>query len=93
MTPEIVSVALTGAGVLLGVWRILAHYATRNETVRVELTRRIDEVRSNLSGQIAKVTVDVAGVAADVAYLRGRQGERDRHWELGHWRTGGHGER
>ena len=67
MTPEIVSVVLTGAGVLLGVWRIQAHYEMRNETAHVELR-----------GAIAHLATTLAKVAEDVAYLRGRQDERDR---------------
>ena len=60
MNPEIVSIVLTGIGVLLGVWRIQAHYETRNEAAHAELR-----------GLLVKV-------AEDVAYLRGRQDERDR---------------
>ena len=67
MTPEIVSVVLTGAGVLLGVWRIQAHYEMRNETAHAELR-----------GVIAHLAAILAKVAEDVAYLRGRQDERDR---------------
>ena len=67
MTPEIVSVVLTGAGVLLGVWRIQAHYEMRNETAHAELR-----------GAIARLAATLAKVAEDVAYLRGRQDERDR---------------
>ncbi len=51
---------LTGIGVLLGVWRIQAHYETRNEAAHAELR-----------GLLVKV-------AEDVAYVRGRQDERDR---------------
>lgn len=60
VNPEIVSIVLTGIGVLLGVWRIQAHYETRNEAAHAELR-----------GLLVKV-------AEDVAYLRGRQDERDR---------------
>ena len=74
MTPEfwaIISVGVTsvgtGAGVLFGVWRIQAYYETRNEGAHVDLGRKIDKVASNVSQ-----------VAEDVAYLRGRQDERDR---------------
>ena len=67
MTLEIVSVVLTGAGVLLGVWRIQAHYETRNEAAH-----------RALAGQIEAVAANVSKVAVDVAYLRGRQDERDR---------------
>lgn len=74
MTPELVSVVLTGAAVLLGVWRIQAHYESRNEAAHAELRTAIARVTAD----VAKVAADVAKVAADVAYLRGRQDERDR---------------
>ena len=67
MTLDLIGTLLTGAGVLLGVWRIQAHYETRNETAHAELR-----------GAIARLTTTVAKVAEDVAYLRGRQDERDR---------------
>ena len=67
MTLEIVSVVLTGFGVLLGVWRIQAHYETRNETAHTELRTAV-----------AALAADVKKIAEDVAYLRGRQDERDR---------------
>ena len=60
MNPEIASIVLTGIGVLLGVWRIQAHYETRNEAAHAELR-----------GVLVRV-------AEDVAYLRGRQDERER---------------
>lgn len=37
MNLEIASVVLTGVGVVLGVWRIQAHYGTRNDTAHSEL--------------------------------------------------------
>lgn len=72
MTPELISVVLTGAAVLLGVWRIQAHYETRNETAHAELRAAIARVGDDL----AKVAADAAKVAADVAYLRGRRSPR-----------------
>ena len=48
MTPEIVSVVLTGAGVLFGVWRMLAHYETRNDAAHAELGRRIDVMNTGI---------------------------------------------
>ena len=74
MTPELISVVLTGATVLLGVWRIQAHYETRNEAAHAELRTAI----AGVAADVARVAADVAKVAADVAYLRGRQDERDR---------------
>ena len=59
---------------LLGVWRIQAHYETRNETAHAELRAAI----AQLAATVTEVAADVAKVAADVAYLRGRQDERDR---------------
>ena len=92
MTPELISVVLTGAAVLLGVWRIQAHYESRNEAAHAELRTAIARVADDLrpsiakvaadvakvAADVAKVAADVAKVAADVAYLRGRQDERDR---------------
>ena len=71
MTPELLSVVLTGAAVLLGVWRIHAHYETRNDAAHAELRAAIVRVADDLRPTLVKV-------AEDVAYLRGRQDERDR---------------
>ncbi|MYD88532.1 MAG: hypothetical protein F4018_18880 [Acidobacteria bacterium] len=71
MTPALLSVVLTGAGVLLGVWRIHAHYETRNDAAHAELRAAIARVADDLRPTLVKV-------AEDVAYLRGRQDERDR---------------
>jgi len=71
VTPELLSVVLTGAGVLLGVWRIHAHYETRNDAAHAELRAAIARVADDLRPTLVKV-------AEDVAYLRGRQDERDR---------------
>lgn len=81
MTPELIGTMLTGAAVLIGVWRIQAHYETRNENAHAELGRRIDGVGQRIDGlgdRIDTLNTEVATVAADVAYLRGRQDERDR---------------
>lgn len=37
---------------LFGVWRMLAHYETRNDAAHTELGRRIDAVRADLSARI-----------------------------------------
>lgn len=65
MTPDLIGTVLTGAGVLLGVWRIQAHHETRNETAHAELR-----------GAIAQLAATAARVAEDVAYLRARQDEQ-----------------
>ena len=49
---EIVAVILTGADVLLGVWRMLAHYETRNDAAHADLGRRIDGGRTELGERI-----------------------------------------
>ena len=42
----------TVAATLFGVWRMLAHYETRNDAAHAELGRRIDAVRTDLSARI-----------------------------------------
>ena len=42
----------TVAVTLFGVWRMLAHYETRNDAAHAELGRRIDSVRTDLSARI-----------------------------------------
>ncbi len=74
VTLEIVSVVLTGIGVLIGVWRIQALNESRNDRARADLARRIDGLGTRLDA----LCDQVAKVASDVAYLRGRQDERDR---------------
>ena len=63
MNLEIASVVLTGAGVvlgvLLGVWRIQAHYEMRNDAAHAELARKIENALSNVRGEITKVTLDL----------------------------------
>ena len=86
MNLEIASIVLTGAGVvlgvLLGVWRIQAHYELRNDAAHAELARKIENALSNVRGEITKVTLDlqnqITSVGHDVHYLRGRQDQRDR---------------
>ena len=66
MTPQIMSVVLTGAGVLVGVlfgvWRMLARYESRNDAAHAELGRqidamnaRIDKLTEGLSARIDKL--------------------------------------
>ena len=42
----------TVAATLFGVWRMLAHYETRNDAAHAELGRRIDAVRTDMSARI-----------------------------------------
>lgn len=62
----IIAAVSISAIILFGVWRMLAHYETRNDAAHDGLGTRIDAVGDK---------VDV--VRTDVAYLRGRQDERD----------------
>ena len=55
MTPEIASVVLTGVGVLIGVWRMFAHYEARNDAAHAELAKRIDSRHAELGGRIDAV--------------------------------------
>ena len=55
MTPEIASVVLTGVGVLIGVWRMFAHYEARNDAAHAELAKRIDARHAELGGRIDAV--------------------------------------
>ena len=86
MNLEIAAVVLTGVGValgvLLGVWRIHAHYEIRNDAAHAELARKIENALSNVRGEITRVTLDlqhqITSVAKDVHYLRGWQDRQDR---------------
>ena len=55
MTPEIASVVLTGVGVLIGVWRMFAHYEARNDAAHAALAKRIDSRYVELGGRIDAV--------------------------------------
>ena len=48
MTTEVVATIVTGIGVvltvMLGVWRLLAAYETRNDAAHAALTARIDKL-------------------------------------------------
>ena len=74
MTTEILTIILTGvgvtAGVLLGVWRMLAHYETRNDAAHAELGRRIDGVRTELGGRVAEMgnRIDLVNGRVDLVY-------------------------
>ena len=73
MTPEIVSVVLTGGGVLLGVWRMLAYYEARNDAAHAKLGQRIDAVSSELGQRIDAVRAELgARLDSGHAELGGR---------------------
>ena len=73
MTPEIVSVVLTGGGVLLGVWRMLAHDEARNDAAHAKLGQRIDTVSSELRQCIDTVRAELGARLESVhAELGGR---------------------
>ncbi len=52
MNLEILSVVLTGAAVLLGVWRIHASYEARNDAAHAKLGERIDASNAELGKRI-----------------------------------------
>ena len=74
MTIEVLTIILTGvsvtAGVLLGVWRMLAHYETRNDAAHAELGRRIDGVRTELGRRIDEMNkrTDLVNGRIDLVY-------------------------
>ena len=77
LSAEVISVIVVGAGVLLGVWRMV-------EAVRRDLSKRIDDVnrcvddvRQGLTMRTDVIGRDVASIARDVSFLAGRQAERD----------------
>ena len=53
MTPEIMSVVLTGIGVtgtvLFGVWRIQSGYEARNERAHAEIARDVANLRERMA--------------------------------------------
>ncbi len=67
MNLEIASVILTGIGVLLGVWRILAHYENRQDKAHADLGRRIDALGTdvtNLRERMASLGGEIRGFMA-----------------------------
>lgn len=76
MTSEIVAIILTGfgvtAGVLLGVWRMLAHFETRSDAAHAELGRRIDGVRTELGGRIDEVDKRIDLMNGRIDLVNGR---------------------
>lgn len=65
MTDTIVATILTGVGVtgavLLGVWRILAHFETRNDLAHADLGRRIDAGDLKLGQRIDNLRTELGG--------------------------------
>ena len=55
MNLEIVSVVATGVGILIGVWRIQAHYEARNDAAHADLGRRIDSLATSVNARIDKL--------------------------------------
>lgn len=73
MNLEILSVVLTGAAVLLGVWRIHASYEARNEAAHAELGKRIDASREEVGQRIDASREEVSRrIDASRAELGGR---------------------
>ena len=62
----------TVAATLLGVWRMLAHYETRNDAAHAELGRRIDGVRTDLSDRIDALGGRVDTLSGRIDALGGR---------------------
>ena len=52
---------LTGGGVLLGVWRMLAHYEARNDTAHAELGKRLETVRAELGARLGSGHAELGG--------------------------------
>ncbi len=69
----------TVAATLFGVWRMLAHYETRNDAAHAELGRRIDAVRTDLSARIDTLDSRIDSQGSRLDTLAGRI---DRVYEL-----------
>ena len=55
MTIDVIATVLTGVGVLLGVWRMLAAYETRNDAAHTALSTRIDAASTALTVRIDRL--------------------------------------
>ena len=62
----------TVAATLFGVWRMLAHYETRNDAAHAELGRRIDAVRTDLSASIDTLDRRIDSHGSRIDTLAGR---------------------
>ena len=58
MTPESITMIITGGVVLLGMWRLL-------EGLRLDLTAEIKDLRSDLTNQITAVNTRIDNVLLD----------------------------
>jgi hypothetical protein len=67
---------LAGAGlaaaILAGVWRMIEALRRENREAHARITKRIDRVEDGIGQKLDRV-------AHDVAYLAGRQAERDQN--------------
>ena len=55
MATDVVATVLTGAGVLFGVWKMLAAYETRNDAAHAALSARIDSAQAATNARIDKL--------------------------------------
>ena len=69
----------TVAATLFGVWRMLAHYETRNDAAHAGLGRRIDAVRTDLSARFDTLDRRIDSQGSRLDTLAGRI---DRVYEL-----------
>lgn len=58
--------AATIAGVLFGVWRMLAHYEARNDAAHRDLGMRIDATNTRIDGVKTDLVVRIDGLNADL---------------------------
>lgn len=68
--------AATIAGVLFGVWRMLAHYEARNDAAHRDLGMRIDATNARLDGVKTDLIVRIDGLNADLGARIDRTNER-----------------
>ena len=55
MDADVIATALTGAGVLLGVWLLLATYEARHDRAHESLSARIDQANTALTERIDRL--------------------------------------
>lgn len=66
METEVIATVLTGAAVLIGVWRLLESMRRDVTTQVSEVRRELGEVRRDLSNQIGEVRRDLTNQIAEV---------------------------